>query len=588
MSRRIPQTFIDELVARADIVDVVGGRVALKKAGRDYKANCPFHEEKTPSFTVSPTKGFYHCFGCGAHGTALGFLMNYESLSFPEAVEALAEKLGLEVPSEEDGENRSETHDLYGLLQEAEQLYRRALRESAVAVEYLKQRGIEGTTAARFAMGYAQDGWDTVISELGTSEKRIEGLLAAGLIVKGERGRTYDRFRNRIMFPIRDPRGRVIGFGGRLIGAGEPKYLNSPETPVFHKGQALYGLYETRHLRTRSEEILVVEGYLDVASLAQAGIEPVVATLGTATTADHVRRLTRLADRVVFCFDGDRAGRAAAWRALETSLPYAGGEAQIKFLLLPEGEDPDSYVRSAGAASFRELARGALPLSDFALGELTRETDLTSVDARSELAARARPLLARLPQGIYRELMTQQLAEQVGLAPERFASLVAPAQSSSLVTHDASVAPASGSRSPLIRKALALLLNFPSAAAEAALPEGWAEVTQPGTALFGRLLETAQSNPEITTAGLLERFRDDPEGRYLGRIAAMPLFEEIESAGPVLAENLERIVAEARLEQLGSLLAGLKELPPEQQEQARAEARRLSQKLRKEPAKTPQ
>lgn len=585
MSRRIPQSFIDELVARADVVEVVGARVALKKAGREYKANCPFHDEKTPSFTVSPSKGFYHCFGCGAHGTALGFLMSYENMSFPEAVEALAEKLGLEVPTEEDGAERGPEHDLYGVLEEAAQLYRRALRESPAAIEYLKQRGIEGTTAARFAMGYAPDRWDTVLGELGGSDARVAALTAAGLIANGERGRRYDRFRDRIMFPIRDPRGRVIGFGGRLVGSGEPKYLNSPETPVFHKGQALYGLYETRPQRGRAEQILVVEGYLDVASLAEAGIEPVVATLGTATTPEHVRRLTRLADRVVFCFDGDRAGRAAAWRALETALPYAGGEIQLQFLLLPEGEDPDSFVRARGAEGFSSLVEHALPLAEFVVGELTRDTDLTSVDARSELAARARPLLARLPEGVYRELLVQRLAELVGLPAARFERLLAiPERERKAPGRGEPASSGSSSapqRSPLIRKALALVLNFPSAVAAVELPEGWERVTQPGAALLERLLETVRESPQITMAGLLERFRDDPEGQYLGRIAGMVVLEQADSASSVLAGSLERIVEGSLREQHTSLLASLNELPAGEREDARAEARLLSQMLRK-------
>jgi DNA primase len=577
MSRRIPQSFIDDLVARADIVDVVGGRVTLRKAGRDYKANCPFHDEKTPSFTVSPTKGFYHCFGCGAHGTALGFLMSYENLSFPEAVEALAEKLGLEIPSVDDHEERDQQSTHYDLLKEAEQIYRHALRDSTTAVEYLKGRVIEGTTAARFAIGYAPDAWDTLLSALGTTAERVDALLAAGLVVKGERGRNYDRFRNRIMFPIRDPRGRVIGFGGRLIGAGEPKYLNSPETPIFHKSQALYGLYETRQQRGRCEEILVVEGYLDVASLAQNAIEPVVATLGTATTADHVRRLTRIADRVVFCFDGDRAGRAAAWRALETALPYAGGQMQLKFLLLPEGEDPDSFVRQRGPEQFRALLEEALPLSDFMLRELTQATDLGSVDGRAELAARAGPLLARMPEGIYRELCTNRLAEVVGLPVERFAALIQAAPRPPGPAPDGQGGgPAAAQRPTLIRKALALILNFPPAAAETVLPEGWEEVAQPGAALLRRLLETTQGSPEITTAGLLERFRDDPEGRYLGRIAGLPVLDEAESAAAVLADSLGRIVADFRRERLTSLLGRWGELSPGEQDQAREEARRLS------------
>ncbi|MCH7891282.1 MAG: DNA primase, partial [Gemmatimonadetes bacterium] len=314
---------------------------------------------------------------------------------------------------------------LYGILAEADQIYRSALRQNSAAIDYLKRRGIDGETAGRFAMGFAADAWDTILQALGTSEARITQLRDAGLVTRNEQGRQYDRFRDRIMFPIRDPRGRVIGFGGRVLGNGEPKYLNSPETPVFHKGQALYGLYEARQTQGRAAEILVVEGYLDVASLAQHGIEPAVATLGTATTAEHIRRLTRLTDRVIFCFDGDRAGRAAAWRALEIALPHAGGTVELKFLLPPEGHDPDSLVREQGAEAFRALVATAKPLSEFLLEELQSKVDLASTDGRSRLTALVRPLLTRLPVGVYRELLLERLADLVGLAPERLDALLA-------------------------------------------------------------------------------------------------------------------------------------------------------------------
>jgi DNA primase len=402
MAGRIPQHFINELIARADIVEIVGARVTLRKAGSNYKGLCPFHNEKTPSFTVSPTKGFYHCFGCGAHGTAISFLMSYENLSYPEAIEALAETLGLEVPREGGSPPARDNDDLYALLREADQIYRAALRESETAIAYLKQRGIDGTTAGRFAMGYAPPAWDTVLRALGTSEARVAKLVEAGLVVTNDKGRRYDRFRDRIMFPIRNVRGQIIGFGGRVLGAGEPKYLNSPETPIFRKGHELYGLYEARQKPGRPDELIVVEGYLDVASLVQFGVENAVATLGTAATADNIRRLTRMTDRVIFCFDGDRAGRAAAWRALETALPFGGGTVELKFLLLPEGEDPDSFVRGHGPEAFRQLAAAAMPLSDFLVRELAARVDFGKVDGRSRFQAIAKPLLKRLPEGTYR------------------------------------------------------------------------------------------------------------------------------------------------------------------------------------------
>ena len=500
MSGRIPHSFIDDLVARADIVDVIGRRVNLVKAGRDYKAPCPFHDEKTPSFTVSAQKGFYHCFGCGAHGTAIGFLMNYESLEFVDAVEALAEMLGLEVPRETGPtDRRQDSGDLYKLLAEANRMYRAALRNDPRAVAYLKDRGIEGRTAGRFAMGYAPDSWDTLLRALGSDESRKRQLLDAGLAIRNEKGRVYDRFRDRIMFPIRDPRGRVIGFGGRLLGEGEPKYMNSPETPVFHKGRALYGLYESRQRGAarpgRPSEILVVEGYLDVASLAQHGIGPAVATLGTATTVEHIRYLTRIAQRVIFCFDGDRAGRQAAWRALETAMPHAGGQVELKFLLLPEGEDPDSLVRSGGAEAFRECMDTAMPLSEFMLGELRSRVDLSSADGRSRLAALARPLFSRLPAGVYRELLVKQVAESIGVSGdalerelERAGTSPPPAGRSAVP--DAGRTGPDRSRGTLIRRAISLVLNYPAIVAKLdEIPE-LSGVEQPGA----RLLQTAVGN----------------------------------------------------------------------------------------------
>ncbi len=538
-SGRIPQPFIDDLIARADIVEVVGNRVALKKAGREYKACCPFHDEKTPSFTVSPAKGFYHCFGCGEHGTAIGFLMNYERLGFVEAVEALAEMLGVEVPRTRDDSNTGREGGLYEILKEADQIYRNALRQNPEAIAYLKRRGIDGPTAGRYAMGFAPDAWDTILKSLGTSDARIAQLREAGLVIRNEQGRDYDRFRNRIMFPIRDPRGRVIGFGGRVMGDDEPKYLNSPETPLFHKGRSLYGLYEARQVHGRPEQILIVEGYLDVASLSQHGIEPSVATLGTATTTEHLRRLMRITDRVIFCFDGDRAGRKAAWRALETALPHAGGTVELKFLLLPEGQDPDSLVREHGAETFKAMLPNARPLSEFLIGELKIKVDLSNTDGRSRLTALVGPLLARLPLGVYRELLLERLADLVGLAPNRLETLLAaPSQTGGKSPQPA---PQTG-RSPLVRKAITLILHHPAAALEIEDVSGLDYAKLPGIELLQRLLEVVRENPQIRSAGLEERFRDDPEGRYLSRLAGEPPLDDEEVTPEVLKDAVNRLI----------------------------------------------
>jgi len=568
MSQRIPQSFIDDLIARADIVEIVGNRVSLTKAGREYKAVCPFHAEKTPSFTVSPTKGFYHCFGCGAHGTALGFLMQYDNLEFLDAVEALAEICSVEVPRTAAAEERAPTHDLFDLLTQADEVYRRTLRDSKTAIDYLKGRGIDGQTAARFGMGYAPDAWDTILKTLGSSPARIERLRDAGLVIRNEQGRQYDRFRGRIMFPIRDPRGRVIGFGGRVLDSGEPKYLNSPETPVFHKGQALYGLYEARQMQGSPERVLVVEGYLDVASLAQHGVEPVVATLGTATTAEHIRRLTRLADRVVFCFDGDRAGRAAAWRALETALPMAGGKVEIHFLLLPEGHDPDSLVREQGKAHFESLVAQALPLSNFVIEELARRVDLGSADGQSRLVALVEPLLGQLAEGVYRDRLLEQLAERLGTSTERLGTLLSTPRPDA-APRAAEPAPARPLRSTLVRKALTLAVHHPEAAAQIGPIEDLEHVDQPGIALLLQVLEVTAGEPQINTARLLERFRHDAEGRHLGQLAAAAPLDDEAAAAAVLRDCAERIVAAFRRERLSALLARAGNLSDEEKTEIR-------------------
>ena len=537
----IPQPFIDELIDRADIVEVVGARVALKKAGARYKGLCPFHDEKTPSFTVSPDKGFYHCFGCHASGNAIGFLMEHDHMTFPEAVDDLAAMLGIEVPTQRDETDRGETQRLHDVLGEADRIYRRALRNHPAAIDYLKARGLDGETAKRFAIGYAPDAWDTLVGAPGRSETRTRLLVEAGLAIENDAGRRYDRFRGRIMFPIRDRLGKVIGFGGRVLDSGEPKYMNSPETPVFHKGRTLYGVYEARQRPGRHDEIVIVEGYLDVVSLAQHGIEPVVATLGTATSSEHVRHLTRRYKRVAFCFDGDRAGRAAAWQALETALPYAGGEVELVFLLLPEGEDPDSLVRSRGADAFRDLLSRATPLSDFFIEGLREQVDIGSADGRSKVVALARPLLERVHARVYRELLTVELARVVGLPVERLRGLLdSPSQ------RPPRPQPPLHRKSTLMRKTIALALHFPSAAGSVGPIDGFDAVDLPGASLLRAILDVAREQPEVTPGHLIERFREDQEGRHLNRLLAETPLDDENAAPAVLRDSLERLVREQR------------------------------------------
>ncbi|MGH8397626.1 MAG: DNA primase [Gammaproteobacteria bacterium] len=523
---RIPQTFIDELVSRVDIVEVIDARVPLKKHGREFTACCPFHTEKTPSFTVSPAKQFFHCFGCGVHGTALGFLMDYEHLDFVEAVRQLASMVGMEVPQEA-GEPHSDLAPLYAILDRAERVYHEALKNTSEAVAYLKGRGLNGEIAAEFGIGFAPAGWDTLLKKLGEEEAAQKNLLAAGLIIRKDDGRYYDRFRERIMFPIRDSRGRIIAFGGRVIGDEEPKYLNSPETPLFHKGRELYGLYEVRQAMRDITRLLVVEGYMDVVALHQHGLRYAVATLGTATTAEHLKKLFRVTSELVFCFDGDRAGRAAAWRALENALPEAGEGRQIKFLFLPEGEDPDSLVHLEGKDAFEARFIAAVPLSSFLLDSLAAQTDLGSLDGRARLVELARPYLARLPTGVYREMLSAELAQRAQVGLEKLTMLD---QQASRVTppRRAAVQSQPGRRTP-VRTAIVLLLNQPALAALAGDPAALDGLGLKGAEVLKALLEFALAHPHITGAGLLEHWRGTEIGTYLMKLAQAELVTPIDA-----------------------------------------------------------
>ncbi|CAE6958552.1 MULTISPECIES: DNA primase [Pseudomonas] len=427
MAGLIPQSFIDDLLNRTDIVDVVSSRIQLKKTGKNYSACCPFHKEKTPSFTVSPDKQFYYCFGCGAGGNALGFVMDHDQLEFPQAIEELAKRAGMDVPREESGRGHKPRQPvdspLYPLLNAAAEHYRQALKshpQRKYAVEYLKGRGLTGEIARDFGLGFAPPGWDNLLKQLGGDALQQKVMIDAGLLIENaENGRRYDRFRDRIMFPIRDSRGRVIAFGGRVLGDDKPKYLNSPETPVFHKGQELYGLYEARKHNRDLDEIMVVEGYMDVIALAQQGLRNAVATLGTATSEEHLKRLFRIVPSVLFCFDGDAAGRNAAWRALESTLSSLQDGRRARFLFLPDGEDPDTLVRAEGTDAFRaRINQHAQPLADYFFQQLSEEADPRSLEGKAHLVTLAAPLIDKIPGNNLRALMRQRLSEITGLSGE--------------------------------------------------------------------------------------------------------------------------------------------------------------------------
>ena len=561
MAGLIPQDFIDDLIARADIVEVVGRRVQLKKAGREFKACCPFHDEKTPSFTVSPGKGFYHCFGCGAHGTAIGFLMEFDHMSFVEAIESLANSMGVEIPRSESDQPAKRYDELFSLMDAVARHWQSCLKETPEAVEYLKNRGIDGSTAKRFGIGFAPDGWSNVLDKFGQSEEATDRLLATGLVIRKDSGKHYDRFRDRIMFPIRDARGRTIGFGGRTMSDGEPKYLNSPETVLFHKGRELYGMYEARQALRHIDRLVVVEGYMDTIALARNGIDYVVATLGTATTSEHLNHLFRLTENVYFSFDGDRAGTKAAWRALENALPQIREGRQIRFVFLPEGQDPDSYVNENGAEAFVQLLEAGLPLSEFLIRELASQVDMDTIDGRAKLAEMARPLVNRIPVGIYRELLLESLAESVGLSATKLEKMmIAGAQAVDRSVHAGPAAIPRRRRSAtsggpsVVRRAITLVLNYPEAGKNLDI-EMLAGVQRAGVDLLTTLVETVQSEPNITTAGLLERWRHDEKGRHLGKLAAaaMPMDEEFDAAAE-LGECLQQLSLAGRRERIEFLI----------------------------------
>ncbi|MGE5027049.1 MAG: DNA primase [Betaproteobacteria bacterium] len=513
----IPQSFIQDLLNRLDIVDVVDRYVPLKKAGANYVACCPFHGEKTPSFSVSPAKQFYHCFGCGAHGSAIGFVMEHQGLGFVEAVEELARSAGLTVPKEESGTHeRRADGDLDALpevLQRATRYYRDELKRSEVAIAYLKKRGLSGEIAARFGVGYAPGGWQNLAAVF--PDYLAKSLVQAGLVIEGE-GKRYDRFRDRIMFPILNQRGAVIGFGGRVLGAGEPKYLNSPETPLFEKGRELYGLFQARQAIRAAGRVIVVEGYMDVVALAQHGVEYAVATLGTATTPVHVQKLLRQSDNVVFCFDGDAAGRKAAWRALENSLALVGDDKGVKFLFLPQGEDPDSYVRKEGKAAFESLLEGALPLSEFLLRELAAGVEMQTLEGRAHFLKLAQPLVQQVAAPALRLMLQQRLAELAGVSRNELDGLM-PVKSP---VKPAVTRPQISRKPPsLSRKLLQLLLHQPGLGADidmSLIGDGSEELKT----LKALLDFIANHNAQIsTTVAVLEFFRGTRHEALLSEVS---------------------------------------------------------------------
>ncbi len=521
MAGRIPQSFIDELLSRIDIVDVIDGYVPLKKAGKNHQACCPFHNEKTPSFTVSQEKQFYHCFGCGANGTAISFLMEYSGMSFPEAVEELAHRCGLPIPKEaahiEIDKDRAE---LYELMEMITRFYSKQLKEhseSATAIEYLKNRGLTGEIAKQFEIGFAPPGWDNLLNNFGQSNEAKARLEKIGMTIKKDNGGFYDRFRNRIVFPIRDVRNRVIGFGGRVLSKDDtPKYLNSPETILFHKGYELYGLYQAR--KAAGQKVYIVEGYMDVVSLAQFGVNNAVATLGTAATAEQIEKLFKKFPQIVFCFDGDKAGIKAAWRALETTLPLLKDGRQCHFLFIPEGEDPDSFVRQHGKEGF-ERPELLMPLSDYLFQQLEQDLDLSTAEGRASYVEKAKPFVQKLQTSAFRELIVAEISKRSGVNFNQFEPQASSKPRTQTTTTRPRVKnPKLHTMTP-VRRAIRMLLNHPEIAKQTESLNELSHLKEHGIPFLLELIQYIQNRESTTIANIMEHWRDTPTEKALMDLA---------------------------------------------------------------------
>lgn len=519
---RLSDAFIDDLLARTDIVEVINARVPLKRQGKEYSSRCPFHDERSASFTVSPTKQFYHCFGCQAHGSAISFLMNYDRLEFLDAVDELAKRAGIEVPRETQQRNEnSDIKELFAAMEASSRFFQKQLASSDTARAYLDGRAVDDAIRATFAIGYAPDGYSALKDALGTDARRMALLERGGLMSKNDKGHVYDKFRDRVVFPIHDRRGRVIGFGGRVLRSEDsPKYLNSPETELFHKGRELYGLWQVRQANKAIARLIVVEGYMDVVALFQHGVTQAVATLGTATTPDHAELLFRNAPDVYFCFDGDNAGRKAAVKAMESVLPRMKDGRQAFFLFLPDGEDPDTIVRSEGAAGFDTRLQSAVPLSQFLFDTLGTEVNLGTLDGKARLAERAKPMLAQIPDGAFADLMRQRLTELTGVGARGAApDTHVPAQRARSVGGHAGATP----RRSLVRSAIALLLQQPALALDLQPPYRFVSLRQPGVDLLTELIALVSARPDITTGALLEQFDGREEATALQKLATQTM-----------------------------------------------------------------
>ncbi|CAK2109507.1 DNA primase [Vibrio crassostreae] len=563
MAGHIPRSFIDDLLARLDIVDIVDARVKLKKKGKNYGACCPFHNEKTPSFSVSQEKQFYHCFGCGVHGNAIDFIMEFERLDFVEAIEELASFLGLDVPREQrSGEistapraNSEQKRNLYDLMGGISNFYRSQLKISAnkPAIDYLKNRGLSGEIVQKFGIGYVADEWDLVRKNFGQQKEAQDMLVTGGMLIENDKGNRYDRFRGRVMFPIRDRRGRVIGFGGRVLEDGTPKYLNSPETPIFHKGKELYGLYEVLQAYREPPQILVVEGYMDVVALAQYGVDYAVASLGTATSTEQLQTLFRQTNTVICCYDGDRAGREAARRAMENALEFLNANKVLKVLFLPDGDDPDSYIRENGKGAFENEIKNAESLIDFLLTEIKKEApDTDSRRWGTYVATNAAPLLNKTQDPSLKAYLWRELALGTGWSDFQLQKFL---NALLKVNNDNKPQPHKELKRTPMREVIALLIQNPSYADMVPDLSSVKGLQLPGLSLFVEVLDKCHAHPHINTGQLLEHWRHNKHEALLSRLASWEIPLDEDNQEDIFLDSLDNILAQCVEKQIENLQA---------------------------------
>ena len=583
MSERIPQDFIDDLIERADIGEVIGRRVEIKKAGKEFKACCPFHNEKTPSFTISPEKGFYHCFGCGAHGTALGFLMDYERLTFVEAIEEVAKMLGVTVPKTKENIAKSkERNSLKDLLQNISNYYEQNLKGSDKAIKYLKSRGIDGKTAKHYALGFSIDSWDDITHKFGVTQEDKKKLLACGLLIEKDDGGFYDRFRNRLMFPIKNNKGEIVGFGGRIIDDEEPKYLNSPETSLFKKGELLYGLYESKKSIADKRKAIIVEGYTDVIGLYQNKIGNSLATLGTATTEIHINKIFRISDQIIFCFDGDNAGKKAAKKAMELCLPLVRKNKEARFLLL-EDDDPDEFIRNKGFKAFEKLIKEAQSMDEFLINLCNQESDINSIKGKANAAENAMTLANKIRDGIYKDLLIKRIAQEYDLPEEKLMKYHASnkkntSKKSFSGSASKKVSSRAKKRPSLIKQAIRILLHKPELVRTINISNQFKFIDEKGIDVFRKIARLVNEKDKVKLATIIEHFPDPKLQEYLSKLATEQNLIKDNELASEFDDIIKRLDLQDQRKELTSLITKAKKSNLNDSDQSRL--KELSRKIK--------